>query len=380
MYITRTIEPEIQKLMKQFRSVTITGPRQSGKSTLARHLYPDFKYVNLEDPSMLRYALDDPKGFLMTYSKGSIIDEIQKAPEILSYLQVQLDEDSDVGQYILTGSQNFALSKAVSQSMVGRTAVVTLLPLSLAEIRLVDPKIKLEDVIQKGCYPGVYSVKIDQSSFFSSYTALYLERDVRDLRQIGDLARFRDFIILVASRSGQLMNYSSISNDLGIDIGTVKRWLSVLEASYVIFKLDPLATQISRRIVRASKYYFVDTGLLCSLLDIRSSKILESHPLWGSIFETFIVSEAYKKQINKAENFKMYFLRDKTGNEIDIVETTDTGYSLTEVKASRTFNSSMIESLGRFDSIAKHGELLTRYLIYRGESMAYKDVVVKGVK
>ena len=375
MYIKRNIESTVTSLMSQFRSVTITGPRQSGKSTLSRHMYPDFKYVNLEDPSELELALGDPKSFLDKYPKGSIIDEIQKAPKLLSYLQVRLDEDQTPGQYILTGSQNFSLSMAVSQSMVGRTSVVTLLPLAMQEIKSSVPGIELLDIIYRGGYPAVNSGLVGVKEFYASYTQLYLERDVRDLRHVGDLSVFRDFMVLIAGRAAQLINLSDLSNITGYDAKTIKQWLSVLEASYIIYKLPPLLSNISRQLTKAPKYCFYDTGLLCSLLGVGSVDLLVSSPVWGSIFENFIITEKYKNRSNKGVVPSFHYIRDKVGDEIDLIEHVDGVINMTEIKASKTFNPSMVKSLGKFDGIAKNNEKLIKQVIYRSENQTYKGVV-----
>lgn len=374
MYIKRDIENTILNLMKQFRSVTITGPRQSGKSTLSRHLLPNFKYVNLEDPSELEHALGDPKSFLEKYPKGSIIDEIQKAPKLLSYLQVMLDEDQEKGQYILTGSQNFALSKAISQSMVGRTAPVTLLPLSMSEIKAFKPDADVLDVILNGGYPDIYTGPVEARSFYSAYNQLYLERDVRDLRQVGDLVAFREFMVMAAGRSAQLMNYADLSGITGYDAKTIKQWFSVLETSYVAYRLPPLLVNISRQLTKSPKYYFFDTGLLCNLLGIDSHGALLSHPLWGSIFENFVITEMYKERVNNniAPNF--HYIRDKSGSEIDLVEHVGNEIRLTEIKATKTFNIDIIKSLDKFDAVSKRGETLQKKVIYRGDPQTYKNI------
>lgn len=380
MFIERTISRTIIEIASEFKALTVTGPRQSGKTTLLRQIFPHYKYVNLEDLSMRDFALKDPKAFLEEYSGPAIIDEVQKVPSILSYLQIVLDDSSKKAQYILTGSQNFQLSAAITQSLVGRAALITLLPFSMSEIRSEYADVDTVDIIYKGQYPAIYSENIPPSRYYNAYTSLYLERDVRDIRQVADLSLFRDFMSLVAARTGQLMNLSDLSNVLGRDVNTIKQWLSVLETSYVVFKLRPLAARTARRIARSPKYYFYDTGLLCNLLNIKSTSELLGHPQWGSIFENFVVAEKYKDYTNKGEQPDLHFLRDKTGNEIDVVETSQGKLIYTEIKAAKTFSPDMIKGLDKFDDIAvASNQILEKHIVYRGQSLKFKHVGFVGI-
>jgi uncharacterized protein len=374
MYIKRGIEDTLKSLMGQFRTVTITGPRQSGKSTLARNTFPDYKYVSLENPASLSLAKSDPEGFLKQYNKYSIIDEVQNFPELLSYLQSILDEDSDRGQYILTGSHSFSLNKAVKQSLAGRTVPITLLPLNKAEIRLNKPESNLEQIIFEGGYPEIQTQMIDTTSYYGAYTKTYLERDLRDIRQVEDLSAFRDFMVMVAARSSQIMNYSSISAVTGYSIKTIKQWLSILETSYIIYKLPAYSVKIDRQLSKAPKYCFIDTGLMCNLLGIFDQETMTNHPLWGSIFETYVLSETYKSYTNNNRNIDLHYLRDKTGNEIDLVERNADKLTYSEIKASYTFKPEHAKSLNKFDKVALNNGIISRKVIYRGAPLTFKNI------
>jgi predicted AAA+ superfamily ATPase len=327
-------------------------------------------------------ALNDPRGFLADYPKRSIIDEVQRVPELLSYLQTVLDSSPEAGQYILTGSQNFILSEAVSQTLVGRTSLHTLLPLTLHEIWQHNAMKSVEEVLWRGQYPALYaandSAVVDSSLFYESYVALYLERDLRDMRHITDLALFWDFMALVAGRAGQQINYSDLAGVLGRDATTIKAWYALLETSYIVFKLRPYSARLSRRLSKAPKYYFYDTGLLCHLLGIRSVSGVEQHYAWGHIFENFVIAERFKELTNMGQQPRFHFLRDKLGNEVDMVEETPQGLTLTEIKAARTFSKDMLKGLDVYQELSKQFSLQKR-LIYRGEAMQYKDAVVTNM-
>jgi predicted AAA+ superfamily ATPase len=292
--IHRNISKHIVHLSKKFKSLTITGPRQSGKTTLAKHLFPDFRYVSLEELDTRDFAQSDPRSFLTQYGSKVIIDEIQRVPDLFSYLQTHLDEKSGNGQYIFTGSQNLLISKHVSQSMVGRTALVNLLPLEFTEIRRTRPTMILEQAILTGGYPAIYNDDIDPSYYYDSYVSLYLERDVRDLIHVSNLSLFRKCMLLLAGRVGQLLNLTDISNALGVDAKTIEAWVSVLETSFIAFRLQPYFENISKRVVKTPKIYFYDTGVVCNLLGIKTVKELENSPQWCGIFENFVITETVR--------------------------------------------------------------------------------------
>ena len=375
MYIERTISDIVRRNAASFKVVTLTGPRQSGKTTLARHLFPGYRYVSLEDLDVRAFASGDPRSFLSQYDNHCVFDEVQRVPELLSYLQTKVDERPETAQYILTGSQNFTLAETISQTLVGRTSLQTLLALSADEIRSVAPSTSLLDIIHRGQYPALYAKELLPGDFYEPYTALYLERDVRDLRQVADLALFRDFMALVAGRVGQLMNYSDIANVIGRDVNTVKQWLSVLETSFIIFRIRPFLAQTPRRLSKSPKFYFFDTGLLCHLLGIRNTSDLQQHYQWGGIFENYVIAERYKMSVNYGKQPRLHFLRDKTGNEIDLVEQTDSGLTFSEIKAAQTFSSDMIKGLNAFADITDGaGNAPQTQVIYRGEPLGYQGV------
>lgn len=371
--IKRTAENTIEKLATTFRAVTITGPRQSGKTTLARSLFSDYKYVSLEDLDRRQFAQDDPRGFLGQYGKHTIIDEVQRVPDLLSYLQTKLDESKEHAQYILTGSQNFLLSKHIGQTLVGRTALTTLLPLTLDEIKAFNGVAgNLQQQILHGSYPGIYDQKLDPTTFYSSYVSLYIERDVRDLRTIDNLPKFQRFLALCAGRAGQILNMADLSNSVGVDIKTIDAWIGVLEASFIAYRLQSYAVNIPKRLTKMPKLYFYDTGILCYLLNIRTETELVASHFYGSIFENMILGEFMKYQTNAGEQPKLYFIRDQYG-EVDCVFETSAGLALAEVKATNTYIKEHSAKLAYF------GELLSvppgrRYVIYMGESHSRTDV------
>ncbi|MEJ2664189.1 MAG: ATP-binding protein, partial [Spirochaetia bacterium] len=300
MTINRRIGPEIIELSRQFPVITITGPRQSGKTTLAQMLFPDTAYANLEDMQQRDFALNDPKGFLEQFPNGAVIDEIQRAPDLCSYIQVTVDQKKKNGLFILTGSHQFEMISKISQSLAGRTAIIRLLPFDLKEAYpSINQNSKLLDILYTGFYPRIFSDNINPSKFYSFYVSTYIERDLRQIINIKDLSRFETFIRLCAGRIGQIINYTSISNECGVDQNTIKSWLSVLEASYICRLLKPYYKNIGKRLVKAPKIYFYDSGLVCFLLGITNPEHLRNHPLFGNIFENFIVSEIIKNIFNK---------------------------------------------------------------------------------
>jgi predicted AAA+ superfamily ATPase len=372
--IQRTAEETIKNLAKTFKAITITGPRQSGKTTLARSLFNDYTYVSLEDIDNRQFAQDDPRGFLKQYDAHTIIDEVQRVPDLLSYLQTKLDAGKENAQYILTGSQNFLLSRHIGQTLVGRTGLTTLLPLTLDEISRFHQK-RLHDiheVILNGSYPGVYDQKIEPTTFYSSYVSLYIERDVRDLRTIDNLPKFQRFITLCAGRAGQILNMTDLSNSVGVDVKTIDAWIGVLEASFIAYRLQPYAANISKRLTKMPKLYFYDTGILCYLLGIRTKEELRVSHFYGSIFENLVVGELMKSQTNSGEQPHLYFIRDQYG-EVDCVFETDTGLAIAEIKTTATYTKDHSAKLTYF------GDLLDipterRYLIYTGETQSRSEV------
>ncbi len=320
--ITRTLEHKLLELKKQFPVLALLGPRQSGKTTLARTLFPNYRYINLEAFEEQELAIEDPRGFLERFRKdeGVILDEIQKTPKLLSYIQIEVDERPELGRFVITGSQNILLNQHVSQTLAGRVALMTLLPLSIEELRAANalPKTAVEAIFQ-GFYPRTYHHRIDPVVFAESYIRTYVERDVRDIQQVTSLLEFQKFMRLCAGRIGQLLDISDLSKDAGISLPTVKSWLSILETSYVLFLLQPHHVNFSKRLVKMPKLYFYDTSLACNLLRLTNADDIYSHYLRGGLFESMIVSDFLKKRYHHGLPPNVYFWRDKSGNEIDCI-------------------------------------------------------------
>ena len=368
--IRREIEPELIKLAEQFKAVAVIGPRQSGKTTLTRHVFDKKPYVNLENPDSRRFALDDPRGFLFQYGSGAVIDEAQRAPEIFSYLQQLLDDSSLKGRFILTGSNNFLLQETISQSLAGRIAYLYLLPFTLAELppgNDVDPA----ERIISGSYPPVYDQRIDHDLWYPNYIRTYVERDVRQLKNISDLNIFDRFLRLCAGRSGQLLNLSSLALDAGVDNKTSGAWISVLENSFIVFRLYPFHRNFNKRIIKMPKLYLYDTGLVCSLLGISNAGQLNLHPLYGNIFENLIVSEFKKHVLNRSVNEDIFFWRDNAGHEIDIIIDKKDSFVPVEVKSGKTVTDEFFKGIKYWQRLTG---LPSGTVIYGGdETYSYSD-------
>lgn len=370
--IERTIRSKLISLSKQYPVITLTGPRQSGKSTLLKNTFQDYQYVSLEDPDLRAFAQNDPRGFLKTYSNRSIFDEIQRVPSLFSYLQTHVDEVNDSGMYLLAGSQNFLLMQSITQSLAGRAAILKLLPFSHREL-LAAGKLPqtLNEEIFTGMYPRIYDKALDVNEYYRFYTETYVQRDVRLLKNIGDLDTFIRFLKLCAGRIGQLLNLSSLANDCGVSVTTVKSWLSILEASYVAYVLNPYHQKFSKRLVRTPKLYFYDTGLACSLLGIRSHEDLESHFLRGGLFENLIINEFIKNAFNQAKEPNLSFWRDQQGREVDLIDE-DSGCGF-EMKSGQTFSSDFFKNLTYWGQL-QNVPLTKRICLYAGaRSMTTKD-------
>ncbi len=305
---------------KYYPVLAITGPRQSGKSTLAKLLFPQKPYCSLEDLDHRQFAIDDPRGFLAQFPEGAILDEVQHYPALFSYLQSLVDDQKQFGLFILTGSQQFGLLSKITQSLAGRVGSIQLLPFTLSELQAADcAPATVEKLLFSGCYPPIYDRKIPPSSWYSDYIMTYIERDVRQLVNVQDLRSFHRFLQMCAARSGQLLNLSSLANDCGITHNTAKAWISVLEASYVLFLLSPHHKNFNKRLIKAPKLYFYDTGLVCALMGIQQSEQLNIHPMRGALFKTWVVSELLKKRFNQGLLSNLYFWRDSQGHEVDIL-------------------------------------------------------------
>ncbi|MDR1197100.1 MAG: ATP-binding protein [Candidatus Nomurabacteria bacterium] len=338
--IKRTIESEIKELLAGYPVVTLTGPRQSGKSTLLTEKFSNFEYVSLEDVDLRQRAKDDPRGFLEIYSAATIIDEVQYVTELFSYIQTKTDQSDDSGQYILSGSQNFLLMKKIKQSLAGRVGIAKLLPFSYFELSK-DREISETEFIFKGGYPRIYDKNLDVVKYYDNYISTYLDRDIKDIIGINNITDFNRFLTLCATRVGQLLNVANLSADTGISVNTAKEWLSVLESSYVIKLIPPYFKNIPKRLVKSPKVCFFDTGLLCHLLGIESVSDMKKSKYYGNIFENYVFSEFFKSYYNSGRNNpKLFFYRDSNGNEVDLVEELSIDrLRLFEIKASKTIKS-----------------------------------------
>lgn len=344
----RFLKTHIQGLTKKYPVVTLLGPRQSGKTTLVKAAFPHKPYVNMEDAQNRALAIEDPRSFMRAYPEGAIFDEIQRTPHLLSYIQVLVDESNQKGMFILTGSHQAELHSAVSQSLAGRTSILRLLPLSIKEIREAKIKDSLDEIILKGGYPKIYAEDLPITNAYSSYFQTYVEKDVRQLLQVKDIMQFERFIKLVASRIGQLINYASLAADVGVSAVTIKEWIAVLEATYVLVKLEPYFENFGKRLIKSPKLYFADTGLACYLLNIDSVEQLKRDALYGNLFENWVIVELMKARYNQALDPRLYFYRDVAGKEVDLLYQKGSRLTPIEIKSSRTFSSSFSEGLSYF--------------------------------
>ena len=351
MIVRRDLAAVLEEASRGFPAVTLTGPRQSGKSTLCRSLFAQHRYVSLEPLDVRQFALEDPRAFLAELASethGAIIDEVHRVPDLLSHLQGVIDAEPTPGRWILTGSQNLALLATVSQSLAGRTAVHHLPPLTHGEVRRF-PKhpTTLDEALITGGYPRILDRDLPPADWLGSYVATYIERDMRSIANVGDLIAFQRFIELCAGRTAQLLNYSSLADDCGISQPTAKKWLSIAEASYLVFRLPPYQRQARKRLVRMPKLHFMDTGLACWLLGIRNVAQLRSHPLRGALFETWVVSELHKALLNRGERQRLCFYRSRDGAEVDLLLDHPSGPTLLEAKASATASANLFDGARR---------------------------------
>jgi predicted AAA+ superfamily ATPase len=382
--IYRTITKELLTQLREYPVVTVIGPRQAGKTTLVRNVLPDYSYVSLEDPENRQLANDDPKAFLKRFSGKTIFDEVQRTPHLLSYLQGIVDEEGTNGRFVLTGSHQLELSAAITQSLAGRTGILHLLPLSIGELH--DAKISFDDFesyIVQGFLPRIYDQHQRPRTAYANYYQTYVEKDVRQLIQLKDVSLFEKFIKLLAGRVGQIINYQSLSNDVGVGAPTIKQWLSILEASFIIFKLPPYYKNFGKRVIKSPKYYFTEIGLLAYLLGIEKNTQVSRDPLVGNIFENLAVIEVLKSRYNQGRNAELYYFRDSNGNEIDLLCKTGDGLVGVEIKSASTWNNSFSKSLTNFSE--SNEKLAGRIVVYSGSRIdlssgvqvrSYKDFVV----
>lgn len=346
--IERTITPLLKKLATQYPVLTITGPRQSGKTTLCRAAFPDKGYANLESPDTRQFAFSDPRGFLAQYPDGAILDEIQRAPHLLSYIQPIVDERPVAAQYILTGSQQLEVSNTVNQSLAGRTALLKLLPLSIPELTSAGPLASIDRLLLTGFYPRIHNQGLDPTQALGDYLETYVERDIRQISAIKDLHLFEKFVKLCAGRVGQLLNLQSLGNDVGISHTTARSWLTLLEASYVIFVLQPWHGNFSKRQIKAPKLYFYDVGLASYLLGLESELHVSRDPLRGNLFENLVIIEALKYRYNQGKRSNLHFYRDAKGNEIDLLVGVGSQLFPVEIKAGATIAEDYFKGLRHF--------------------------------
>jgi predicted AAA+ superfamily ATPase len=373
--IDRNAASTLKKLYQSFPAVAVTGPRQSGKTTLVKTIFPEKPYVSLEEIDWRDFAKSDPRGFLQQFPDGAILDEIQRCPDLFSYLQSIIDTNNRPGLFILTGSQQFGLMSGISQSLAGRVAMLTLLPFSLIELEKSQliPK-TIEDLLFQGLYPPIYDRQADPLHWYDSYISTYVERDVRQLISVRDLSTFQRFVRICAAHTGQLVNLSALANDCGINHMTAKAWLSVLEASYLITLITPHFNNFNKRLVKSPKLYFLDTGLATRLLGIQTAKQLSLHPQRGALFETWVVSELLKSRFSQGLSSNLYFWRDHVGHEVDILLEMDNHLIPIEVKSGQTVSTDFLQGLNHWLQLA--GESAGQaWLIYGGDQNQSRQTI-----
>lgn len=374
--IERNATQAVLEKAKHYPVVVITGPRQAGKSTLAKLLFPQKPYVSLEDLDQRRFALEDPRGFLSQFPQGAILDEAQRCPDLFSYIQTIVDARQEMGLFIMTGSEQFTLTASITQSLAGRVGFIQLLPFTLSELTKgnVQPE-RIETMLFAGCYPPIYDRKIPPQNWYSDYVMTYVERDVRQLSNVQDLRVFHRFLQMCAARTGQLLNLSSLAIDCGITHNTAKAWISVLEASYIIFLLSPHYRNFNKRLVKSPKLYFYDTGLASLLAGIQHAEQLVTHSIRGALFETFVVSELMKNRFNQGLLPNLYFWRDSQGHEVDILIENGEQLIPVEVKSGQTITPDYFAGLKYWQKLDNQAA----WLIYAGkENQARQNIQVLG--
>ncbi len=370
--IARHLMPTLQSRASQYPVVTLTGPRQSGKTTLCRTAFPEKPYSNLERPDTRYFAQQDPVGYLAQFPKGAILDEVQRVPELLSWIQVRVDEHNTAGEFILTGSHQFELNRHISQSLAGRTALLKLLPLSVAELCDAGQPTGVDHLLHTGGYPRIYADHLDPAVMLGDYFATYVERDLRELLQLRQIRAFENFVRLAAGRVGQLLNLHSLAADAGVSSATAKSWLTLLEATYVVFLLPPWFTNIGKRLTKSPKLYFYDVGLASWLIGITQESHLQAHPLRGSLFENLVVLEMLKARINAGLQTNLHFYRDSSGLEVDVLLESGNMIRLFEIRSSQTFNQESFIQLNKVAAI--FGERVAKKVVlYAGHEQQIRS-------
>ncbi|MEN6309487.1 MAG: ATP-binding protein [Anaerohalosphaeraceae bacterium] len=366
--ITRQIQDELLLCAKEYPAVTLLGPRQSGKTTLAQMTFPNHTYYSLEDPDVRQQANNDPRGLLANFQSGLILDEIQRVPALLSYIQGMIDKDQTSGRFILTGSHQPEVHQIITQSLAGRTAVLELLPFSIEEIQHYKrPQPSPYEMIVQGFYPRLHENQLRPNRFFSSYLSTYIERDLRAMINLKDLTRFEQFLRLLAGRVGQLVNYASLANDVGVSAVTIKNWISVLKASFILFELPPYFSNIRKRVIKSSKLYFIDVGLAAWLLGLETAEQAERDPLRGALYENLLILEAVKKILNQGHKPIVHFYRDAKSNEVDLLIFSGRHLAAIEIKSAKTFQPEFVKGIEHFkDAFPKH-TTIQGFVWYNGD-------------
>jgi len=369
--IKRHISTQIDRLKKGFPVLAITGPRQSGKTTLIKEIFSDYEYLNLENPEILALVENDPAGFMRSHKNKVIIDEVQRVPQLFSYIQTIVDEQKVMGNFIISGSENLLLSEKINQSLAGRAAYIHLYPLSHKE--LVEAEKDKKDVYQQiftGSYPAIYDRKVTPIDYYNQYLATYVERDMKQLSNIANLSLFRKFLALLAGRTGQLVNLSSLANDVGVSVATIENWISLLEASFLVIRLQPYHQNYGKRHIKSPKLYFTDTGVACRLLGISSAQELQKHYLIGGLFENFIIMEIKKHIANHISSSQLYFFRDSNGNEVDVIIDSGLKQIPVEIKVGGTFSKDFTKGIEYWQNLTMTKEddsFEPGFVVYTGQ-------------
>lgn len=371
--IPRILEPLAKRSLRDWPVVALTGPRQSGKTTLARAIGGDRPYASLEDPDVRSFAEDDPRGFLNGFPRGAVLDEAQRCPSLFSYLQTRVDEGKRMGQFIITGSQQFGLVEAITQSLAGRVAMLTLLPFSQEELDGVGKGFRgIDDMLFKGFYPPVHDRQVPPAEWLGSYIATYVERDVRQALRVQNLATFQRFVRLCATRVGQLVNLSSLASDCGVTHNTAASWLSVLEGSYLVFLLRPYHRNFSKRMIKTPKIYFHDVGLAARLLGITDAAQVAAHPLRGSLFENWVITELYKSRVHRGNQPDLYFWRDKEGHEVDVLLESKGKTHAFEIKSGQTVAADFFKNIEFWRGL-EGSDPIVSWLVYGGKQAQRRE-------